>query len=197
MKHTRVVVVAGMAVAAALGAAFINIQAAGAQADQQAALAATNAPPNGVWVDSLDLSKAPLRGSPRPRGRRGWTGRPRRRRPISRSRPQPSLSAARRIRTRCPSSASTAIIRSRSQRQGDEVHVAGRDRRRFPQGAAASIFGVWVDGKKVVGLGRDEGRRRDRSSSPRISPRARTSSRSPSSTRTTARPTTRPIGAAR
>ena len=57
-----------MAVAGALGAAFINIQAAGAQADQQAVLAATDAPPNGVWVDSLDLSKAPLRGA---RGRGG------------------------------------------------------------------------------------------------------------------------------
>ena len=37
---------------------------------QDVAIQGTDAPPNGVWVDSLDLSRAPLR---RPRGQRGQT----------------------------------------------------------------------------------------------------------------------------
>src|SRR5438105_15585917 len=58
-------------ISAAATAALLSMSHIGAQ--DAATLQKADAPPNGVWLDSLDLSKAPIR---RGRGQRGSTAPP-------------------------------------------------------------------------------------------------------------------------
>jgi len=52
-----------------LAACFLaTVDSSGARAQEAAALQKIDAPPNGVWVDSLDLSRAPIRRPSAPRG---------------------------------------------------------------------------------------------------------------------------------
>jgi hypothetical protein len=65
MEHARFRLASASVLALALAAPVV-----GTSGQDLAALQAADAPPNGIWIDSLDLSKAPIR---RPRGQRGQT----------------------------------------------------------------------------------------------------------------------------
>jgi alpha-galactosidase len=110
------------------------------QDQNQTSLQGNDPPPNGVWLDSLDLSKAPLR---RPRGGRGQTT------------PPPPLTFT--------LGGVTYPHAVPLQSDGDvELDLGGAAARfmamvgiddsvKAPQGSV--IFGVWVDGKKVEETG--------------------------------------------
>src|SRR3954467_6380532 len=65
MTYTRFVSAAALALSVAIPL--------GADRQDPASLQAADAPPNAVWIDSLDLSKAPIR---RPRAQRGQAAAP-------------------------------------------------------------------------------------------------------------------------
>src|SRR3954454_9802481 len=109
-------------------------------AQDAAALQRADPPPNGVWLDSLDLSKAPLR---RPRGGRGQTA------------PPPPLTFT--------LGGVTYPHAVPLQSDGDvEIDLGGAATRfiamigiddsiKAPQGSV--MFGAWVDGRKVLDTG--------------------------------------------
>ena len=73
MKHAPLRIVPGVIVAVAIAAAPVASTPSGLSKQDAAELQRADPPSNGVWVDSLDLSKAPIR---RPRAQRGQTAPP-------------------------------------------------------------------------------------------------------------------------
>src|SRR5215813_3487234 len=103
-------------------------------------LTTADPPPNGVWIDSLDLSNAPIR---RPRAGRGQTTPPA---PLTFALGGAAYPHA------LPLVANTDLaidLRGRALRFLADVGVDD-DRK---DGQATVIFGVWVDGKKVADSG--------------------------------------------
>src|SRR5262245_8698551 len=100
-------------------------------------LTSNDPPPNGVWIDSLDLSSAPIR---RPRAGRGQTA------------PPPPLTFALGGTTyphALPLLADTDLtIDLHGQATRFLADVGVDDERKEGQGTV--IFGVWVDGKKLA-----------------------------------------------
>jgi alpha-galactosidase len=73
MKHAPLRLVPAVIVAVAIAAAPVASTPSGLSKQDAAELQRADPPSNGVWVDSLDLSKAPVR---RPRAQRGQTAPP-------------------------------------------------------------------------------------------------------------------------
>ena len=120
------------------------------------ALQSADPPANGIWVDSLDLSKAPIR---RGRGQRGQT-----------TPPAPlvfKLSGATYAHA-LPLTSDGDVAIDLAGHATKFVAMVGVDDGAPPQAPAAGappppppapgsvVFGVWVDGKKVARLRRDE-----------------------------------------
>ncbi len=129
-------VIAGLATVPLL----MVVSATGLKAQDAAALQNTDPPAGGVWVDSLDLSKASIR---RPRAGRGQSAAPQ---PLKFSLGGVAYPHA----VPLLSDADLAIdLKGQASRFASMVGIDDAT----PAGQGSVVFGVWVDGKKVADSG--------------------------------------------
>ena len=126
----------------AVVALALAVPLAGLPAQDMPAIQGADAPQNGIWVDSLDLSKAPIR---RPRGQRGQTA------------PPPPLAfnlAGVTYAHALPLQSDGDLAIDLGGAAARFVSIVGVDEGTPPPGAAAAppgsvVFAAWVDGKKA------------------------------------------------